>query len=90
MGPPERRPFFGVLHMVSALAIVRAPDAPTTSLMICWPAFFRVKVRDNRVLLGLHMGDRSLQGADRGGATPDIIDPLSVPSSPLMVSGGGT
>jgi len=51
-----------------------------------------VKVRDNRVLLGLklHMGDRSLQGTDRGGATLDIIDPLSVPSSPLMVSGGGS
>jgi len=51
-----------------------------------------VKVRDNRVLVGLklHMGDRSLQGTDRGGATLDIIDPLSVPTSPLMVRGGGT
>jgi len=51
-----------------------------------------VKVTDNRVLLGLklHMGDRSLQGTDRGGATLDIIDPLGVPSSPLMVSGSGT
>ena len=46
----------------------------------------RVKVTDNRVVLGLklHMGDRSLWGTDRGGATLDIIDPLSVPTSPLM------
>jgi len=48
-----------------------------------------LKVRDDRVLLGLklHMGDRSLWGTDRGGATLDIIDPLSVPTSPLMVRG---
>jgi opacity protein-like surface antigen len=46
----------------------------------------RVKVTDNRVVLGLklHMGDRSLWGTDRGGATLDIIDPLSAPTSPLM------
>jgi hypothetical protein len=49
-----------------------------------------LKVRDDRVLLGLklHMGDKSLWGTDRGGATLDIIDPLSVPTSRLMVSGG--
>jgi hypothetical protein len=48
-----------------------------------------VKVRDNRVLLGLklHMGDKSLWGTDRGGATLDIIDPLGVATSPLMFSG---
>jgi hypothetical protein len=48
-----------------------------------------VKVRDNRVLLGLklHMGDKSLWGTDRSGATLDIIDPLSVTTSPLMFSG---
>jgi len=46
----------------------------------------RVKITDDRVLLGLklHMGDRSLWGTDRGGATLDIIDPLSAPTSPLM------
>jgi hypothetical protein len=44
------------------------------------------KVTDHRVLFGvkLHMGDKSLQGTDRGGATLDIIDPLSNPTGPLM------
>jgi opacity protein-like surface antigen len=44
------------------------------------------KVTDHRVMLGLklHMGDRTLQQTDRTGATLDIIDPLSNPTSPLM------
>jgi opacity protein-like surface antigen len=44
------------------------------------------KVTDNRVLLGLklHMGDRTLQAADRAGATLDIVSPLANPTSPLM------
>jgi hypothetical protein len=44
------------------------------------------KVTDNRVLLGLklHMGDRTLQQADRAGATLDIVSPLANPTSPLM------
>ncbi len=46
------------------------------------------KVTDHRVLFGvkLNLGDRNLQGTDRGGATLDIIDPLSTPTSPLMFS----
>ena len=51
------------------------------------PNFFVAeKVTDHRVLLGLklHMGDRTLQQTDRAGATLDIIDPLSNPTSPLM------
>jgi len=49
---------------------------------------FDSKVRDHRVLFGvkLHMGDRSLQGTDRGGATLDIISPLGSPTSPLLFS----
>jgi hypothetical protein len=51
------------------------------------------KMTDHRVLFGvkLNMGDRSLQGTDRGGATLDILDPFSTPTSPLMFSpfGGG-
>lgn len=51
-------------------------------------ATFDSTVRDHRVLLGvkLHMGDRTLQGTDRGGATLDIISPLSNPTSPLLFS----
>jgi hypothetical protein len=47
------------------------------------------KVTDHRVLLGLklHLGDRTLQQTDRTGATLDIIDPLSNPTSPLMFGG---
>jgi hypothetical protein len=43
-------------------------------------------VTDHRVLFGLklNMGDRNLQATDRGGATLDIISPLSDPSSALM------
>jgi len=50
------------------------------------PVFFGAeKVTDQRVLLGLklHMGDKTLQATDRAGATLDIIDPLSNPTSPL-------
>jgi hypothetical protein len=44
------------------------------------------KVKDQRVLVGLklHMGDKTLQATDRAGATLDIIDPLSNPTSPVM------
>jgi hypothetical protein len=44
------------------------------------------KLRDHRVLLGLklHMGDKTLQQADRSGATLDIMSPLANPISPLM------
>jgi hypothetical protein len=44
------------------------------------------KVTDHRVLLGLklNMGDRTLRATDRTGATLDIVDPLSNPTSPLM------
>jgi hypothetical protein len=47
------------------------------------------RVTDHRVLIGLrlHMGDRTLQQADRTGATLDIIDPLSNPTSPLTFGG---
>ena len=47
------------------------------------------RVTDHRVLIGLklHMGDRTLQQADRTGATLDIIDPLSNPTSPLKFGG---
>jgi hypothetical protein len=47
------------------------------------------RVTDHRVLVGLklHMGDRTLQQADRTGATLDILDPLSNPTSPLMFGG---
>jgi hypothetical protein len=47
---------------------------------------FDSKVTDHRVLFGLklNLGDRSLQSTDRGGATLDIIDPFSAPTSPLM------
>jgi hypothetical protein len=40
------------------------------------------------VLLGLklHMGERSLQQADRSGATLDIVSPLANPTSPVMFS----
>jgi Outer membrane protein beta-barrel domain len=46
------------------------------------------KITDHRVLLGLklHMGDRTLQQADRAGATLDIVSPLANPTSPLMFS----
>jgi len=49
---------------------------------------FDATVRDHRVLFGvkMHMGDRSLQGTDRGGATLDIISPLSNPTGPLRFS----
>ena len=47
------------------------------------------RVTDHRVLVGLklHMGDRTLQQADRTGATLDIVDPLSNPTSPLKFGG---
>jgi hypothetical protein len=47
------------------------------------------KLTDHRVLFGLklHLGDRTLQQTDRTGATLDIIDPLSNPTSPLMFGG---
>ena len=48
--------------------------------------FFQEKVTDQRVLIGLklNMGDKTLQATDRAGATLDIIDPLSNPTSPVM------
>ncbi len=44
------------------------------------------KIKDQRMLLGLklNMGDRTLQATDRAGATLDIIDPSSSPTSPAM------
>ena len=54
--------------------------------------FVGAKVTDQRVLLGLklHMGDRTLQQTDRTGATLDIVSPLANPTSPLMLSPGGS
>ncbi len=56
------------------------------------PFFFGFnKATNHRVLVGLklNMGDRTLQETDRAGATLDIIDPLSNPTSPLMFGTAG-
>jgi len=48
----------------------------------------KVKVTDHRVLLGLrlYMGENTLLFNDRRGATLDIIDPLGLPTSPLLTN----